>query len=484
MNKNETTKSTVTKNMFWRFAERTGAQGVSFVVSIVLARMLAPEDYGLIALVTVFTNILQVFIDSGMGTALIQKKNADDLDFSSVFYFNVVFCVILYLLLFIAAPWISMFYGKPELTNVIRVLGLTLIISGIKNIQQAYVSKNLIFKRFFFATIIGTVISAFVGIGLAMIGFGVWALVAQGITNSVIDTLILWFTVKWRPKKVFSFARLKGLFSFGWKILCSRLLETVYQDIRQLIIGKMYSSSDLAFYNRGKQFPNLIITNINTAIDSVILPVMSNVQDKKAELKRMMRRAVMTSTYIIMPIMVGLAACSEDIVRVLLTDKWLETVPFIQVFAVQFAFLPIHTANLNAIKAMGRSDIFLKLEIIKKVMGIVLLFGTMWFGTLAMAYSLLANAVFSLFVNSGPNKKLLGYGYKEQFMDIVPSAGLAVAMGIIVFLVGQINIAPILVLLIQVLVGAVVYIAGSVLFKLEAFCYCKDVMMSMINKKK
>ena len=355
------------QNFIWRFLERCGAQGVTFIVSIVLARLLDPSLYGTIALVTVFTTIMQVFVDSGMGNALIQKKDADDLDFSSVFWFNLCMCIILYILMYISAPLIAAFYKTPELTPIVRVLSLILIISGVKNVQQAYVSRNMLFKRFFFSTLGGTIGAAIVGITMACYGFGVWALVAQMLFNATVDTIILWITVKWRPKKQFSIKRLKQLFSFGWKLLLSSLLDTIYNDLRQLIIGKIYSKDDLAQYNQGKKFPQLIVTNINTSIDSVLLPTMSKAQDNPQVVKSMTSRAIKISTYIMMPFMVGIAVCAEPLVRFVLTDKWLPCILFLRIFCITFAFYPIHTANLNAIKAMGRSDLFLILEIIKKL---------------------------------------------------------------------------------------------------------------------
>ena len=331
---NQIDNKTTVKNFIWRFAERCGAQGVSFIVSIVLARLLEPSVYGTIALVTVFTTILQVFVDSGLGTALIQKKDADDLDFSSVFYFNFTVCLILYLGMFISAPYIAKFYGDETLVPVIRVISLTLVISGVKNIQQAYVSRNMLFKRFFFSTIGGTIASAFVGIFMAYIGMGVWALVAQQLSNATIDTIILWVTVKWKPKRMFSWKRLKELLSYGWKLLVSALLETVYNNLRNLVIGKLYSSADLAYYNQGDKFPKLIVTNINTSIDSVLLPTMASSQDDSARVKNMTRRAIKTSTYIMAPLMIGLAFCSNTIVELVLTEKWLPCVPFLQIFCI------------------------------------------------------------------------------------------------------------------------------------------------------
>ncbi|WP_448863845.1 lipopolysaccharide biosynthesis protein [Dorea sp.] len=472
----------VISNFIWRFAERCGAQAVQFVVSVVLARLLAPEVYGTIALVTVITTILNVFVDSGMGNALIQKKNADTLDFSTVFYFNIAVCVLLYSGLFICAPWIAGFYKNLSLVPVIRVLGLTIVISGVKNIQQAYVSKTMQFKRFFFSTLGGTIGAAVIGVWMAYRGYGVWALVAQQIFNTTMDTLILWITVKWRPTREFSFKRLKGLFSYGWKLLASTLLDTVYNNIRQLIIGKMYSSSDLAFYNRGKQFPDLIINNINTSIDSVLLPTMSQEQDDKVRVKAMTRRAIKTSTYIMAPLMMGLAFCGIPIVRLVLTEKWLACVPFMQIFCITSMFYPIHTANLNAIKALGRSDLFLKLEILKKIVGIILLLSTMWFGVMAMAYSLLVSSVLSQIINSWPNRKLLDYGYLEQLKDILPGIVLAVVMGVCVYPVQWIGLSDSIILCIQVVLGAFVYIIGSVLLKLESFNYVWNMVRPYVLK--
>lgn len=469
-------KNSVISNFIWRFAERCGAQIVTFIVSIVLARILAPEEYGTIALVTVFTTILQVFVDSGLGTALIQKKNADNLDFSSVFYFNLFMCLILYLAMFLCAPYIARFYDDVSLIPIIRVISLTIVVSGVKGIQQAYVSRNMLFKRFFFSTIGGTLFSAVLGIIMAYAHFGVWALVAQQLSNSVIDTLILWVTVRWRPQLMFSWKRLTKLLSFGSKLLASSLLDTIYSNLRNLIIGKMYSSSDLAFYNQGDKFPKVIVTNINSSIDSVLLPSMSSVQDNHEKVKSMTRRAIKTSTYIMAPLMMGLAFCATPIVQLVLTDKWLPCVPFLQVFCITYMFWPVHTANLNAINAMGRSDLFLKLEIIKKIIGLTLLFITMRISVMAMAYSLLISGLLSQIINSWPNRKLLNYGYLEQVKDILPAILLAVIMGVIVYCVSFIGLNSALTLLIQIPLGMFVYIMGSKLLKLESYNYLLDVI--------
>ena len=281
---------------------------------------------------------------------------------------------------------------------------------------------------------------------------------------------------------MFSWERLKGLLSFGWKMLVSSLLDTVYNNIRSLIIGKMYSSADLAYYNQGKQFPLTIVNNINTSIDSVLLPSMSSAQDDRARVKAMTRRSITISTYIMAPMMMGLAFCAKPIVQLVLTDKWLPCVPFLRIFCITYMFYPIHTANLNAIKAMGRSDLFLKLEIAKKIVGMILLLSTMWFGVMAMAYSLLVSSVLSQIINSWPNIKLLNYGYLEQLKDIIPSIALAVLMGFCVNLVSLLNLSNIVTLLIQIPLGAVIYIITSELLHLESFNYLMDLIRPMISK--
>lgn len=475
-------KGNVISNFLWRFAERCAAQLVTLIVSIILARILTPSDFGTVSLVMVFTTIMQVFVDSGLGTALIQKKNADDLDFSSVFYFNFAVCLILYAGMFIAAPYIAGFYNDVSLTPIIRVISLTIVISGVKGIQQSYVSRNMLFKRFFFATLGGTIFSAFLGIGMAYAGCGVWSIVAQQLSNTAIDTLILWITVKWRPKKMFSWSRLKSLLSYGWKLLASSLLDTVYNNLRNLVIGKIYTSADLAYYNQGDKFPKVVITNINASIDSVLLPSMSGEQENCERVKSMTRRAIKTSTYIMAPLMIGLLFCAEPIVKLLLTEKWLPCVPYLRIFCFTYMFWPIHTANLNAIKAMGRSDFFLKLEIIKKVMGLALLLFTMRISVMAMAYSLIVSGILSQIINSWPNWKLLNYNYFEQLRDILPSIIIAVGMGICVYFISFIPMPTIVTLLIQIVIGAVIYIGVSAALKLEEFEYLFGMIKSFLKR--
>lgn len=477
-------KKTVAVNIVWRFAERCGAQLVAAIVSIVLARILDPDVYGTVALISVFTTILQVFVDSGLGNALIQKKQADNLDFSTVFFTNIIFCAILYLLLFISAPAIALFYSDLSLIPYIRVLGITILISGVKNVQQAYVSKHMLFKKFFFSTLGGTITACVVGVSMAVAGFGVWALIAQQLINLSIDTCILWITVKWRPERRFSMERLKGLFRYGWKLLASSLLDTGYRELQSLLIGRIYTSENLAYYNQGQRIPVLVVSNINSSIDSVLLPTLSDLQDEKKRVKEMTRRAMKTSIYLMAPMMMGLIATGTPLIQLLLTEKWLPCLPFFRIFCITYMFYPLHTANLNAIKAMGRSDLFLRLEIWKKATGLLVLCGTIWISVEAMAYSLLVTSVLSQIINSWPNRMLLGYGYVEQMKDILPSIALAAAMAAAVYPISLLNMPGLVILALQVAAGTVLYLLGSVVFRMEAFCYLLDLVKPYITKRK
>ncbi len=475
-------RSKVITNLIWRFFERCGAQLVSFVVSVVLARILDPELYGPVTKTAVFTSILLVFVDSGMANALIQKKDPDDLDFSSVFFFNLAFGLILYAGLFFASPLIARMYHDESLVPIFRVLGLTVVVAGVKNVQQAYVSKTLQFKRFFFSTLGGTLFSAVLGITMALRGFGVWALVAQQLSNVTVNTAILWFTVGWRPKRLFSGQRLKGLLSYGWKLLGAQLLDTVYLKIYPLVIGVRYTDEDLALFDRGNHLPNLVVENINYSIDSVLLPVLSAEQDSTEQVRGMTRRAIRTSSFVMMPLMAGLAACAEPLIRLLLKEKWLPCVPFLQIFCAVYAFYPLHTANLNAIKAMGRSDVFLRLEIVKKVLETGVLLFTMRIGILAMALGQLGCELLSLFINAWPNRRLLGYSYRRQLGDMLPSLLLSLLMAALVRPVLLLGLPDAVTLLLQIPLGVLVYIAGARLLRLDSFDLILGVVKRLLHR--
>lgn len=446
--------------------------------------MLEPSLFGSIALVMVFITILNVFVDSGFGSALIQKKEADQLDFSTVFYFNIVMCTCLYILMFMCSPIIASFYNDTELIPVVRVLSLTIIISGLKNVQQSYVSKNLLFKKLFAVNISASIVGATVGISLAFLDFQIWAIVYQQISSMIVSTIFLWLIVKWRPQLIFSWQRLKGLFSYGWKLLLSALLDTGYKQLNQLIIGKVYAPESLSYYNRGQTFPSVIVDNIDSSINSVLFPTMSSVQDNLTRVRDMTRRAIKTSVYCIAPLIMGLFFTADTVVSVILTDKWLPCVFFLRIFCITYMFFPIHTANLNAIKALGRSDIFLKLEILKKCVGLIVILITVWISVEAMAIGLLFTSVASQIINSYPNKKLLNYSYLQQLKDIFPEILLALFMGICVYFISFIPISKICILVLQIGIGIIIYWFGSNMLKLDSYNYLKSSISKTFKKMK
>lgn len=475
-------KNTVISSLIWKFLERGGVQGVQFILSIILARLVTPEDYGVIALILVFTQIATVFIQSGFNTALIQKKESDDTDFSSIFYLSLLIAIICYLILFFLAPLIAKFYNQEILTPVIRVISITLFFGAVNSVQNAFVSKTMQFKRFFYSSMGAVLGSGVIGVILAFKGFGVWALVAQQLTKDVLICFILWFTVKWRPKLLFSFARVKNLFNFGWKLLCSALLDSIFKNIYNLIVGKVYNSESLGFYNRGQQIPQVISSNLDGSIQSVMLPTLSANNDNPDEVKRITRRSISTSAFVLMPCMFGLAAIAKPLVIVLLTDKWLPCVPFLQLSCISYALYPIHTANLTGINALGRSDIFLKLEIIKKCVILLNIVITVPLGIYAMVVGQVISGFIATFINAYPNKKLMNYSYVEQWRDLMPSFILSLLMAGIVLIMNFIPIIPIVLLLFQISFGIIIYIVLARLFKLEVYYYFINTIKGFIKR--
>lgn len=464
-------KDKVVFGMMWRFMERILAQLVTFVVSIILARLLTPSHYGTISLTTIFISIANVFVVDGLGKALIQKKEADNIDFSTTFYANIIFSIFLYIIVFTISPVIAKFYKEPVLTPVLRVLALRIPLAAINSIQQAYISRNMQFKRYFWATLLGTLSSAVVGICMAIRGYGVWALVAQYLTNSFIDTVILWFTVKWRPDFVFDFNRLKNFFGFGMHILFTSLFNTFYDNIRSLVIGKFYTITDLAHYNRGQNYPKLIIDNVNITIGAVLYPAFSKMQDNKIRMKEALRKTISSCSFIIFPLMYGLFAIAPDIVKLMLTDKWMPCVPFLRIACIYFSLYHINTANLQALIALGESKIYVKLNIYKKVIGIILLLISMPFGVFYMALSEIITGLFAVLTNININKKYLDYTLSELLKDIGNSFLLSVIMCIIIIFIDTIllKICNILIVIItiKIILGVVIYFGMAYFFKIN-----------------
>lgn len=480
---NKYTKSSIISALFWKLMERGGAQGIQLIVQILLARILAPSDFGIIAIVIVFITISRLFIESGFNVALIQKKEADDLDYSSVFYLSLFFAFLMYGLIYFSSPIIAKFYGDSQLIMVLRVLSITLFFGALNSVQNSFVVRHMMFKKLFISSLSAIIISGFIGIVAALLDLGVWALVLQQLANQFFATLILLFTIKWRPNLIFSISRLKSLFSFGWRVLVSKLINTLYLNMITLIIGKTYTPNILGYYNRGEQLPRIVVENIDGSLQTVLFPKFSSEQDNNTRLKAIVRRSIVTSSFMIFPMMIGMAAVAEPLIKVILTDKWLPSVPFLQIVCLSYAFTPIQSANLQAINALGRSDITLRLEIVKKVLGLFILIVSIPHGIYAMVIGIAITVVLASFINAYPNKRLLNYSYREQCSDIMPSLSISLIMGVFVYFLNFLKMDVGILLMLQLAVGVGVYTILSKIFKIESLNYLLDIFKQFINRK-
>ncbi|MBQ7352539.1 MAG: GNAT family N-acetyltransferase [Clostridia bacterium] len=476
----------VSKALGWKLLERFGVQGVQFVLQIVLARILSPEHYGSLSIMIIFVNLATVFVQSGFSTALIQKKDADERDFSSVFWVSLGVAGILYVGIFFLSPVIANAYEAPEIIAPFRVIALMLFPGAINSVQLAKVRREMNFKKVFFSNILGILVAGVSGIVIALNGGGLWALVVQTLANLVVTCLVMLITVRWLPKLIIDFKRVGTLLKFGWKLLVSNLIDVSYQDVRSLVVGAKYDTKTLGYYNRGKQFPHFVINAINGSVQAVMLPALSKEQDDKKKLKALMRNSIVVSSYIIFPMMAGLAAVATPLITVLLTEKWLLAVPYMMIYCFSLAFTPVHSCNLQAINAVGRSDIFLKLEIIKKTIGISsLVIAVFCFDSpIAIAATGIITTLISCFINAFPNKKLINYSYLEQMKDILPSLLLAGAMFGATYAISFIAMNSFLMLAIQIVTGVMVYVLGSAIFRLKGFVFCKTMLISFLKKRK
>ena len=472
-------------SFLFKFVESMGMQLVSFAVSLILGNLLTPGDYGVLGMLTVFIAVSQVFVQSGLNTALIQRKDVDDTDLSSVFYVSLGVAAVLYAILFALSPLIARFFAMPELRDALRVLALVLFPGALISVQSAVVARSMAFRRQMLCSLAATVASGATGIGMALMGFGYWALVGQQLCNQFVLAALLFVVLRWRPVAAFSWTRVKTFIRFGWKLLVSSLLDTGYMNLRSMVIGKKYTQDMLGLYTRGRQFPELVMNAVNGSIQSVMLPVLSEAQDDLPRLKQMMRRSIMLSSFLVLPMMAGLAAVAEPLITLLLPDRWLPCVPFLQILAIDYAFYPIHTANLQAINAMGRSDVFLKLEVIKKSYGIAVLAVTVFcFQSVhAIAWGAVVSTLVSAFVNASPNRRLLGYGYLEQMKDVLPSLVLALIMFVVVNAMNALSWPAAVLLLCEIVVGAAVYAGLALAFKLESVRFLLDAVKNLLARR-
>lgn len=482
---NNIKKKTIASTI-WKFLERIIAQCVSLIVSILLARILDPSDYSVVGIVTIFFTFANVLISGGLNTALIQKKDADAKDYSIVLFVSVILSIICYIILFFCAPLIANMYDKPILVSIIRVMGLALPITAVKSIWCAYISSTLQFKKFFFATIGGTLVSAVVGITMALNDFGAWALVAQQMTNTVIDTLILMISTRIYITLKLSFSRLKVLFKYGWKVLLSSLIGVAYKETAPLAMGLKFTPTDLSFYTKGRSFPDVLSTTTTNTLSAVLFPVLAKYQDDREKILAYTRRYMQLASFIVFPVMLGFFAVAENFVSVVLTDKWVSAVYYIQLFCLCGMFDVIAVGNCETIKAIGRSDVYLIMEIIKKSCYFIVLFLFILFSNTPeiLAIAFVICTLVQIIVNSIPNRKLIGYKFRYQLMDLLPSLLIAMAMCIAVYFMKYIPIAPIFSLIVQVFSGIVIYIVLGFLTRNKSMKYICKTVKEILNKKK
>lgn len=477
-------KSTIIYNVVWKFCERAVSQIVSLIVSLVLARLLLPEDYGAISMVLIFIAFADVMITSGLPAALIQKKDADDIDFSSVFYINIFVAALLYMILFLLSPYIAFFFEMPILKSVLRVLGVRVILSGISSVQSAYVSRNMLFKSYFWATFLATLMSGIFGVTFAYVGLGVWALVSQQIVSALVGVVATYIVIRWRPKRLFSWGRVKELLNYGWKILFEGISETLTIQARNLIIGKVYTSEDLGYYTKAQQFPNILITNVVTSISSVLFPVMSNVQDEAKKVKELMRKSIKVTTYIMFPMVLGLALVAEPFIVAVLTEKWIECVPYLQIFCLTQGATVGMICRHEALKSIGRSDVYMYEHMVYRISVFIILFLVYKISVMAIAWSLIAGTIIMSVTVGITSKKYNGYGFKEQLLDVLPTTLACIAMAVPVYVIGCFALPVFIKLILQVGVGGVVYVLISHLFKIEGYVYIISLLKGILHREK
>ncbi len=472
-------KNKTVTGFFWQLSQKVLCQVVSFGISVVLARLLLPSDYGVIAICSMFLVLTGIFIGGGLGTALVQKKNADDIDFCTVFYSGLVLSIVVYLAVFFAAPYIAIFFKNEQITAVICVLALSMPIGTLSGVQNAIVSKQMIFKKFFYSSLIGTIASGAVGLGMALTGFGVWALVGQNLVSTITNTLVLFCIIDWHPKLIFSYERFKQLFSFGWKMAVVNILTTFFYQLKGYVIGYKYSAAQLAYYNRGEGLPGILYNNINGTISDVLFPALSQLQDDKEALKRALSRAMRISSFFLIPALFGLAAISDKLVIIIFSEKWAPSIPFMQVICMISCSDILGMANYQAIKAVGRADTLLKMEFLKRPAMFAILIATMFISPLAIAVGQLVYSILAFVVNAYPNRKYIGYPIWQQMKDVGKNFLISLVMAIVVYLLGTLGLNMYVSVVLQVVTGALLYYVMSRTLNKEDYGY----VMNFVKEK-
>jgi teichuronic acid exporter len=475
-------KQKTINGLFWSFIDNFSTLGFQFIIGIILARILSPREFGLIGIVTVFVVILQAFIESGFKLALIRKQNCTQKDYSTVFYFNLVLGIFLFAVLFFSAGSLSDFFDEPELKPLVKVLGLTLIIDSFGIIQRAIISKQIDFKIQTKVTVISSIVSGIIGIGMALYGFGVWSLVARTIISRVIISVLLWIWVRWQPVLIFCKTTFLELFSFSYKLILSRLMDVVFKNIYYVVVGKYFSASDLGFYTRADSFKNLSSTNLSWIIERVSYPVLSKLQDDNEKLVSSYQKIIKITMYATFIVMCALAAIAEPFIITLIGEKWLPSVVFLQLLSIEGMFYPLHALNLNMLQVKGRSDLYLRIEIIKKALAVPVIILGIFTSIKIMIIGMIVLTIICLYISTYYSGKLVGYSFKHQIVDILPSLIVALSIAGAAWGIGQVlNFNYTLILIIQIVFILFATIVVGEGLKQKEYLYIKNTVLKEIQ---
>lgn len=471
------------KGVGWSFIDNIASSGVTFLVGLVLARLLTPAEYGIMAMIAIFIAISNSITDSGFSNALIRKIHIDRIDYNTVFYFNLLVSIVIYILLFLASPAISSFFKEPILINVTRIIGWVVIINALAIIPRTIFVRNINFKTQTKISLISSVSSGIIGIGMALCNMGVWSLVGQQISRQLLNTLFLWIFCKWRPVWEFSIKSFRELFGFGSKLLLSGLLDTIYKNIYYIVIGRFYTSSQLGQFTRAEQFKTIFSSNLTTVVQRVSYPVLSSIQEEPERLREAYRKVIKTTMLVTFACMLGLAAVSKSLLLILIGEKWLPAVHFLQIICFSGMLYPLHAINLNILQVKGRSDLFLKLEILKKVIAIGPIIIGIFCGIEYMLYGSVCTSFIAYFLNSYYSADLINYSTKKQITDILPTFLVSLFTSAAMWSLSLLNLSAYIIFPCQLLLGVILIFLIYEKMHLSEYLEIKRLMFGIIKRK-
>lgn len=480
----ESLKNKTIKGVGWSAADALLGQGVTFIVGLVLARLLSPDEYGLIGICLIFTTVLNGIVDSGFSNALIRKKDVTDEDYNTMFTTNMAISIVLYVLLFISAPFVSDFFHRVELIALVRVTGLILFFNALSITQVTILTKNIDFKTKTKASLVSAIISGVIGIAMAFMGYGVWSLVAQQLSKQLLYTLCLWVLSKWWPKFTFYKDSFKYMWGFGWKLLASGILNNVWNQLYQVVIGRCYTSSTLGHYTRANEYASIFSSNLTLIVQRVSYPVLAEIQDDKERMVQGYRKVIKVTMFVTAVCMISLGAVSEPLIYTLIGTKWHEAATYLPLICISMSLYPLHAINLNILQVLGRSDIFLYLEILKKIVGIVPIVIGIFCGIYYMLLASILTGVISLYLNTWYTGKTLNYSFWKQLRDITPSYFTALVIALAVYFLKYLSLPYYIVLMLQIIVGIVACITISEIFKFNEYKELKTIVIKVVNRKK